>query len=80
MYKGFTIRLFHELIDMITNKGDYAELEGLKNQFQCVHSPFPSNYLCWLGASILGSLESTINTSNLTLENYQNNNSVNINK
>ena len=70
MYKGFSTRLQDELNYQVENNSAFSELKGLKGQFNFLSPIFPANYITWLGASILGSLES-LNALSTTLENYK---------
>jgi actin-related protein len=70
MYRGFSSRFAQELNFLVENKVEFEELKGLKGQFTFLHTIFPANYITWLGASILGSLE-YINNFSTTLENYK---------
>jgi len=56
LLKGFKARLLHTLEKTIQS-GTYSMLRGLAGEFGLASSPFPVNYLAWLGGSIVGCVE-----------------------
>jgi actin-related protein 10 len=69
MLPGFKSRLKKEL-DRLLVTPQYQDLKKLSEDFAFLVYSYPPNYISWLGASIMGALES-ITTFSTTLEQYQ---------
>jgi actin-related protein 10 len=73
MVPGFKLRLLQELDYLIENYREFRELETLKGKFQIPDCQFPSNCLVWVGASIVGSLNTEIERFMTTHEEFKKN-------
>jgi len=67
MLPGFQFRLLYEL-ERLVQTPMYSELKGLQSHFGFIFHQFAANTLCWVGGSVLGSLD-YCNQHSVTKEN-----------
>ena len=60
MIPGFKLRIVQELKYLIDNYAEFSELDSVKKFIKMNETQFPSNCMVWVGASLLGILNSEI--------------------
>jgi len=69
MIPGFKRKLVYQLCRTLDQDDQYSQLKPLANHFNFIQHPFQSNYLLWLGGSLLGGVLEQIH-SKITIETY----------
>lgn len=67
MVPGFRIRLGNE-IQRLMKSSEYSELKAMENKINYFTLPCPANYMGWVGASILGCVDSAFNAHAIVKE------------
>ena len=70
MVPGFKVRLIQEMKELIDNNPEFQELKQIKEVIKIPDCQFPPNCMAWVGASIVGSLNTEIDRFYTTLDDY----------
>lgn len=73
MIPGFKLRIVQEMKYLIDNYAEFTELDKTKKFIKMNETQFPSNCMVWVGASLLGILNSEIDRFACTEKEFKEN-------